>query len=177
MKRKAIYLLSAALMAVMVIAACAKSPAKNPEALIDEGVGLMKGHDYVRALEDFDKAAQANPNDAKAHFFRGNALSALGRKEEAILAFDRAISLAPDVPQPYFNKGNALATLGRNEDAIAAFGAAISKDPQYVKAYNNEALVLQRLGRTDEANAVLEKARAIDQGARQALPSATGSIR
>jgi tetratricopeptide (TPR) repeat protein len=175
--KKALYLLSAVFLAVMVIAACAKSPARTPDALIGEGVGLMKGHEYVRALEDFDKAVQANPNDAKAHFFRGNALSALGRKEEAIAAFDRAISLAPDVPQPYFNKGNTLATLGRNEDALAAFGTAISKDPQYVKAYSNKALVLQRLGRSDEASAVLEKVRAIDPAARTTLPGATGAIR
>jgi tetratricopeptide (TPR) repeat protein len=177
MKKKAVYLLSAAFLTVTVVAGCAKGPVKGLDALIDEGVGLMKAHEYVHALEDFDKAVEANPQNAKAHFFRGNALYVLGKKEDAIAAFDRAISLAPDVPQPYFNKGNALATLGRNEDALKAFDAAISKDPQYVKAYSNKALVLQRLGRFGEAKAVLEKARAVVLGAVPKLTGATGAAR
>lgn len=171
MKKFSLPLSAALLIMSALLSACSQGgpagPAKSVNTLVDEGVRLMLEHEYARALADFDKAVSSAPNDAKAHFFRGSALSALGRKEDAIAEFDKSSSLAPEVPQPYFNKGNALAALGRNEDALAAYDAVIRREPKYVKAYSNKAVVLSKLGRLDEARAASERARALDP---RALP-------
>jgi len=81
----------------------------------------------------------------------GNALSALGRKEEAIEAYQQAISVDPKDTYPYNGLGNALSALGRNEEAIIAFQQAINVDPKYAYPYNGLGNALSDLGRNEEA--------------------------
>ncbi|HLB25685.1 MAG TPA: tetratricopeptide repeat protein [Nitrospirota bacterium] len=147
---------------------------KETQALVDEAAGLMKQNKHQEALARLDKAVKADPKDAKAHFYRGNALSILGSKDEAIKEYDLAIKYAPDIPQPYYNKGNALANLEKSEEAVAAYDQAIARDPAYVKAYYNKALLLDRLGRKDEAREVFDKANALS-GAGAAMGGATSA--
>ena len=61
---------------------------------------------------------------------KGNALSALGRKEEAIACYDRALEIEPRYAHAWNNKGIALSALGRKEEAIACYDRALEIDPR-----------------------------------------------
>jgi tetratricopeptide (TPR) repeat protein len=81
----------------------------------------------------------------------GNALSALGRKEEAITSYDQAIHFKPDYHQAWYNRGNALAALGRKKEAATSYDQAIHFKPDYHDAWNNRGNTLADLGRNEEA--------------------------
>jgi len=92
----------------------------------------------------------------------GNALSALGRNEEAIEAFQQAISVDPIYTDPYNGLGNALSNLGRNEEAIEAFQQAISVDPKFSYPYSGLGNALSALGKKEEAIEAYQQAISVD---------------
>jgi tetratricopeptide (TPR) repeat protein len=57
---------------------------------------MAQGH-HAEALEGLDHAFAAGADDATFWMARGDALRALGRKEEAAAAFDQAIKRAPQL--------------------------------------------------------------------------------
>ena len=61
----------------------------------------------------------------------GNALSALGRKEEAISSYDKAIEFKPDKHAAWSNRGLDLSVLGHHEEAISSYDNAIHFKPDY----------------------------------------------
>ena len=111
-----------------------------------------------RKLAQAQAAIKQNPTDAAAHYIRGTALAALGRKEEALSAFDKAIELDPRHAPGHNNKGTALAALGRLEEALVAYGKAIELDPSLAAAHNNRGFALAALGRLEEALVAYDKA-------------------
>src|SRR5882762_5625947 len=92
----------------------------------------------------------------------GNALSELGRYEEAISHFEKATELIPDDPQARNNLGNALFKLHRSDEAIATYRKAIDLAPDYAKAHGNLGAALVERNRYEEAVASCQKALAID---------------
>ena len=80
--------------------------------------------DYRRAIEDFTKAIQINPDDADAYFHRGNAFYQLGDKPEAIEDYSRAIQINPHDADAYINRGNLRDELGDIQGAMADFHTA-----------------------------------------------------
>jgi len=67
----------------------------------------------------------------------GSALSALGRKEEAIEAYQQAISVDSKFADPYNGLGNVLSALGRKEEAIEAY-------QQFIKLWNGNEYWINR---------------------------------
>src|SRR5580704_5262352 len=57
------------------------------------GVLLMQAGEAAAAAECFANALTFRPNDSALYIYRGSALSALNRPEEAITAYDRAIAI------------------------------------------------------------------------------------
>jgi tetratricopeptide (TPR) repeat protein len=77
---------------------------------------------------------EAQP-DADAWLSKGDALSELGRPEQAIAWFDKALAINPRLAKAWFGKGNALFRLGRLDEAKTCLGKAIEIDPQCVAAW------------------------------------------
>jgi len=92
----------------------------------------------------------------------GNALSDLGKKEEAIKAYRQAISVDPKSAYPYYGLGNALSDLGRKEEAIEAYQQAISVDPKFAYPYYGLGNALSDLGRKEEAIEAYRQAISVD---------------
>ena len=102
---------------------------------------------YQKAIEEFDKAIEINPNIASvyvnrgiAHFIKNEPTGGIPswmitgedipedfieESELAIKDFDRAIKLDPNLFSAYFNKGVILKTLGREKESIPCFEKAI----------------------------------------------------
>ena len=69
-------------------------------------------------IEQFQKMAQADPNNELGHFSLGRAYEEAGRDQEAAGAYEKAISLNPKLSKVYQLLGGALLRLGRKDEAI-----------------------------------------------------------
>jgi hypothetical protein len=113
------------------------------------------------AVASFDRALAIRPDNAKAHYNRGNALNELKRFDEALVSCDRAIALNSNLAEAFNNRGNALRDLMRLEDAVASYDRAIALKPDYIDAMNNRGVALMELKRIDDALESYDRAIAI----------------
>jgi predicted O-linked N-acetylglucosamine transferase (SPINDLY family) len=67
----------------------------------------------------------------------GNALSQLGRRDEAVEQFRRAIALDPGSATTHHNLGVALQELSRHHEAIGPFREALRLDPEHKYTLGN----------------------------------------
>jgi Ca-activated chloride channel family protein len=97
-------------------------------------------------LADYDKAVSELPNDAGAHFNRGNALFALSRFEEASNEFLRATQASePSLKSSaFYNLANSYFKNDKYAEAIAAYRHALTLDPSNARAKWNLELAQQK---------------------------------
>ena len=128
----------------------AEGEALSAGGLNAKAAGYFAAGDYAKALASCDAAIAADPEYYAAWICRGNALSALGRHEEAVAAYDEAITHKPAHLkaqgggfEPYhLEKLEAL-----NRDA-KKYGAALY---DFGAAWIGKAEALTALGRRAEA--------------------------
>ncbi|MEM8503854.1 MAG: tetratricopeptide repeat protein [Cyanobacteria bacterium P01_D01_bin.1] len=122
--------------------------------------------DLTERMLRFSPAAEIS---SLLFYGKGIALSALGRKEEAIAAYDQALAIKPDKHEALNNKGVDLSALGRNEAAVAAYDQALAIKPDKHEALYNKGIALSALGRKEEAIAAYDQALAIKPDYHEAL--------
>ena len=91
------------------------------------------------------------PSCALAHNNLGLALSARGKRDEAIGQYEQALTARPDYAPAHNNLANVFAAQGRTGEAILHYELALKSLPEYADAHYNLALALAGQGRTDEA--------------------------
>ncbi|MBD1876133.1 tetratricopeptide repeat protein [Nodosilinea sp. FACHB-131] len=82
--------------------------------------------DLEGAIELFQKAIEADPTLAIAHYNLGTAHRNRGYLDEAIAAYRQAIALNPNYAEAHQNLGVALFKLGQLPEALQAFKQAIA---------------------------------------------------
>lgn len=110
------------------------------------------------ALVALQQTAKLLPGDAVVHSSLGNALSDLGRFEDAAVSYRRALEINPIGADVYNDLGCALMGLGLRDDAVVSFRKALAISPGFLQAYNNLGNVLRNLGKLDEAVACFRRA-------------------
>jgi predicted O-linked N-acetylglucosamine transferase (SPINDLY family) len=110
-----------------------------------------------RAMENM-RALQGQPDDAAAHYARGNAAKQGRRLPDALASYDRALRLDPDLAGAHYNRANTLHELGRLEEALASYDAALRLTPDSADACNNRGIALKGLNRLEEALASYDAA-------------------
>ena len=113
---------------------------------------------FEQVVDAYTKGIQLNPDDAEAHYKRGNAKYKLRQYESAIADYDQAIRLKPDYAEAYNNRGLIKSKLGDHKSAIADHDQAILLNPDNVKAYNNRGLAKHGLGQYESAIADYDQA-------------------
>lgn len=114
--------------------------------------------DYQSALLHAEKAIRIQPNYVKAHVNKGNALSNMGRNDEALASYYEAVEIDPEFAEGFNNLGAFLLKLNRHEEAVDCFSRAVELKPDYVMALNNLGCTLLDLGQNDEASLYLNQA-------------------
>jgi tetratricopeptide (TPR) repeat protein len=97
----------------------------------------------------------------------GDALTKLGRLDEAVVHLRRALELN-DYHIAHQNLGVALTKKGEWADALASFEAAIRLRPSYSQAQLNVGVCLSKLGRSEEALVAFQRALRLDPDLREA---------
>ena len=112
-------------------------------------------HDITLFLLRSADATLDNPQNSKAWYYKGVALSELDKLDEAQKAFVKVKEIDS---KDWYNKGVALGKLGKFDEAIKAYDKAIEIDPQHSNAWYNKGLALTNLNRPNEALEAFDKA-------------------
>jgi adenylate cyclase len=106
---------------------------------------------YEPALAEMERAIALNPNSAVGYAFLAEALSRVGRSEEAVTMAEQALrrkSFAVDQ-----QVGTAYYLAGRPEEAIAPLKRYLTRYPNILDAHLTLAAVYNEVGREAEARA------------------------
>jgi len=147
----------------------------NPDALHLLGVIAQQRGDCQTSVILIEQAIALRPG---AHYYcnLANALTGVGRYQDAAEACRRALALDPGLAMAQSNLGVALRALGRPTLAIAAFRAAIAMQPERAEAYSNLGVLLTEQGRRDEAVQVLREVLVMRPGYAEAHYNLAGAI-
>ena len=125
---------------------------KGPLAFFGRGVLLAsRKRAFTRAIADFDKVLELQPDNIDALILRGDAYSQLGQPGRALSDLNRAVADAPDNAQAILHRGVAQGRRGEDRLALADYDRVLLLDPRYVDALVNRAAVYASLGRAADA--------------------------
>jgi tetratricopeptide (TPR) repeat protein len=131
-------------------------------AVNSRGIAWHDAGDFDRAIADFDRAIQLNPEHADAFYNRGVAWSAKGDAERAVADYSAAIALQPSHVRALNNRGDLFDRRGEFDRAIADYSSAIRLKPDYVLALYNRANAWTHKRDFDRAIADYSKAIRLD---------------
>jgi tetratricopeptide (TPR) repeat protein len=116
-----------------------------------------KASDAQKAIQDFSKAIQINPQLYEAYKFRGNIFGMMKNYESSIRDLSVFLEKYPtEVPELY-NRGLSYVNLDKNQEAIADFNKAIELDTTFARVYRARGNCYLRIGDTIKGNADLAK--------------------
>ena len=117
---------------------------KNLNAVLSrEAESYHKAKMYDKALETYQKAIAASPDDASLHNNLGSVYADMNKIPEAQQEFEKAAQLDPaGAARAYFNLGVVMYNKGKMDEAAAALNQALDKDPKMADAYFLEAQAL-----------------------------------
>jgi len=92
-----------------------------------------------------------DPNYTNAWYGKADALTALGRYPEAILAYDRVIAIEPDDYPSWYKKGNVLKKVNRSEEALQAYQKAIDLSGGFSEVWHNRGVIFYNQNNDAEA--------------------------
>jgi tetratricopeptide (TPR) repeat protein len=107
-----------------------------------QGIAYSKKGQYAKAIEEYNKALEVNPNCALAYYNRSVAYSSMGQYDRAVSDCTRALQLSPRHASSYYSRGVSYWHLGSKNQAIKDLQAAAKlqhKGAQnYLKSMNIE---------------------------------------
>jgi tetratricopeptide (TPR) repeat protein len=112
------------------------------------------------AVEWLSRAIRSQP---KAEYLStlGFALTALGRRDDALQVFDQAVQLKPDNAQLWSQLANACSAMGRSDDALKCFAQAFALDRCNAEAAYCCGHLCQGMQRYEDALTYLDQANAL----------------
>jgi TolB-like protein/Tfp pilus assembly protein PilF len=126
---------------------------------------IVSGFDFdsQKAIGEFERALQLNPNYATAHhWFGAGPLLALGRFDESIVEAKRSIELDPLSMINNADFGNDYYYARRYDEAIAQLRKTIEIEPRFYLAHYYLGQALQLKGQLTQAIAEYRKASELD---------------
>jgi tetratricopeptide (TPR) repeat protein len=85
--------------AFFMVAGCGVTVSDYDHAVLD-GVSNLNLNKPEKALQDFNRAIEIDPTQAKGFVGRANTLNTLGRYEEAIADYEKGLELDPKIDNP-----------------------------------------------------------------------------
>jgi len=126
------------------------------KAHYDMAVYFQKRNKHNLALQDFQKAIQSDPTDAKTYNAMGISYDKTGDYEQAMQCYEMAVKLDPEMASAYNNLGYSKMLKGDAEGAIEAYHQAIELDETNQRYRNNLGLVYAKSGKIEQAREQFE---------------------
>ena len=100
------------------------------------GESYQKAKMYDKAIDSYQKAIQAKPEEGIFHNNLGNVYAEMGKTAEAAAEFKKAAEMDPSqASRYYFNYGAVMYNVGKMDDAAGAFQKATEIDPNFADAF------------------------------------------
>jgi len=115
-----------------------------------------------------DSLLALGPDDARIHFFKGNAYFAIEQNDSAIVEFTRAVELDGNYAKAYVNLGIVYDHTRKPSEARKAYASALQINPEDVLAYCHMGYNYYLAGKHAEAMEFYGKALEIDPNSAQA---------
>lgn len=100
------------------------------ELLADRGIAYHGLADYNRALSDYSRAIELNPEDSYSLYNRALVHQQLGELAFAVQDFDASLRTRPNNEEAYLNRGLIFLDIGAFDKASADFTRAHELDPE-----------------------------------------------
>ena len=110
------------------------------------GLTQADSGDHRRAISDFTKAIELDPEDTRYYSSRGASFNFLGEYDKAITDATKAIGLDPESVQGYTTRAGGYLALGEYDKAITDATKAIGLDPESSIGYSFRSTSYGRLG-------------------------------
>jgi|GEM_PF-2048769 len=108
-----------------------------PEVFVRLGIIYNENEEYHKAIEEYDKIIEANPDYVYAYISRGFTKSNLSDYQGAIEDYNKAIEIDPNYIITYFRRGYTKSDLFDYHGSIEDYNKVIEHKPNYALAYNN----------------------------------------
>ena len=133
---------------LLLLTSCTSS--QTPEELVNEGKSLIQEATFdapgdkkeeltKKAIKNYDRAIEINPEYAEAWNQKGAALLFIQKPEEAIVCFDKALEIDKEHGYAWYNKGAALYRLKKYEEALSC----IEKAMEFLPGENDATAIRQ----------------------------------
>jgi len=144
-----------------------KETIKKSLPFINRGLRQYQSGDLAAAVEDFTRAIEIDPTNARAYYYRGLAFEDLEDPYSAVEGYTKAIEINPGYAEAYNNRGCLMVKEGNYEEAIKDFTSAIKIKPDYATAYFNRGNAWIGLGEYSNALKDFKKAVELDPEKRE----------
>ena len=107
---------------------------------IKAGNDFYKQQDYLKAVNEYAKALEAEPSNITAKFNQANALFKLDKKVEAAVLYNDVATSATDkstLSKAWYNKGVILSNQKNLQESIEAYKNALRNNPDDQEAREN----------------------------------------
>ena len=135
---------------------------RRPIVLSRRGATYAQMGQYDKALADFDRAIDLDPQYAGAIALRGETYRLMGEYDKALADFDRAIELEPSLNWAIALRGETYRQMGEHARALAEFDRAIELDPQDAWAIASRGQTYGQMGEHAKALADFDRAIELD---------------
>lgn|GEM_PF-2869977 len=143
--------LACVLAAALPMCDCSREAPKDlrqARARYEAGASLINQRQYDRAIEEFERALEFDPDYAEAYCDRGIARYMKGEHEKAFEDFELAIEKDPTLGKAHFHRAMLLDMNGKTGEAIEAYESFIrhsQRSPEvYVKRANKRLTELKQ---------------------------------
>jgi len=161
MKNYLIYLKLLLIIILSLISVACQS-SKNSSKHIAKAEKYYQAGDISKAIAEYDKAIEINPDLSLNYYNRGIYKTELGDYAGAISDYSKAIQLNPHMIEAYLNRANMLADFEYLEDAILDLEKATDINPQMYEAYLLMAEIKIELGEYTSAENDIKMALSIN---------------
>lgn len=135
--------------------AAARLDGGNPNIQRALGLAQLEARHWQAAVDSFEKALPACPDDTRILNGLGIALTELGHVERALQYYHAAARLDPGDAYVYNNIAIAEDLRRDSNAAIAAYQQSLRLDPANVSVWANLAALLEQANRLEEAEAAI----------------------
>lgn len=137
-----------------------KPRAEHPteEVLVLLGNVYQEIGQYDKALKNFKKAVEVNPQYYTAWVNQGILYRLTKKLDEALRCYNEALKIAPNDPYLLTSLGALSVTKKEYADAIALFKKSIHLDPSITTSYGNLAYTYAEMGDAKNATTYLDLA-------------------
>jgi tetratricopeptide (TPR) repeat protein len=133
-------------------------PLSDADSYFNRGFAYLDENKPEKAIGDFTKAIELNPNEARAYLFRGSIYSAMFENEKAIKDFNKVIEIDSAFALAYEMRAEAYIGRAVEEPSSDEYGSLSPRAEEYIKKAEED---FKKVDELDPSFANLDKHRGL----------------